>query len=496
MKHKKIAEALGHIDEQYIAQAAQPRQKHPRSWIYAAAAVLAIVLLVGMLWRTPEDPQRPVVPGTTPADLGRPVKIQSPDTLLLANLVAAPHYPQMTQMPNYADYKDYAAYEADCEKWRADQRSHYDQPEGYADSLSAFWQQSLAEFLSGQRENAAYSPVNVYMALAMLAETADGNSRQQILDLLGLQDLDALRTQVSHVWNAHYCADGATTSVLANSIWLDDRFSYDRATVDTLAQQHFASVFHGDLGTETMNQQLREWINAQTGNLLREQTQELKLDPATMMALASTVYFSGKWEHGFLKANNTEGIFHAPNADIQTQFMNASFLAGTYYWGEDFGAVRLELSGEHSMWLILPDEGKTVDQVLSSGEYLQMCTGSWKNQATCTVNLSLPKFDVECTMDLKDGLKNMGVTDVFDPEIANFNAISQDDLFVGAIDHGCRVAIDEEGCVAAAFTVIQIYGTGMPDVTKEIDFILDRPFLFVITSRDQLPLFAGVVNQP
>jgi serine protease inhibitor len=30
----------------------------------------------------------------------------------------------------------------------------------------------------------------------------------------------------------------------------------------------------------------------------------------------------------------------------------------------------------------------------------------------------------------------------------------------------------------------------------EIDFILDRPFLFLITSRDNLPLFAGVVENP
>ena len=30
----------------------------------------------------------------------------------------------------------------------------------------------------------------------------------------------------------------------------------------------------------------------------------------------------------------------------------------------------------------------------------------------------------------------------------------------------------------------------------EIDFVLDRPFLFVITGAQGLPLFVGVVNQP
>ena len=30
----------------------------------------------------------------------------------------------------------------------------------------------------------------------------------------------------------------------------------------------------------------------------------------------------------------------------------------------------------------------------------------------------------------------------------------------------------------------------------EVDFVLDRPFLFVLTNEDGLPLFAGIVEQP
>ena len=31
---------------------------------------------------------------------------------------------------------------------------------------------------------------------------------------------------------------------------------------------------------------------------------------------------------------------------------------------------------------------------------------------------------------------------------------------------------------------------------EEIDFTLDRPFLFVVTGAGNLPLFVGIVNQP
>ena len=65
------------------------------------------------------------------------------------------------------------------------------------------------------------------------------------------------------------------------------------------------------------------------------------------------------------------------------------------------------------------------------------------------------------------------------------------------IDHAVRVGIDEEGVTGAAYTVIEpTYGSAGPQIKKKVDFILDRPFLFVITSRDGLPLFTGIVNEP
>ena len=63
------------------------------------------------------------------------------------------------------------------------------------------------------------------------------------------------------------------------------------------------------------------------------------------------------------------------------------------------------------------------------------------------------------------------------------------------VDHAARVAIDETGVTAAAYTVMLMCGAGMPPA-EQMDFVLDRPFLFVIASRDNLPLFAGIVNQP
>ena len=91
----------------------------------------------------------------------------------------------------------------------------------------------------------------------------------------------------------------------------------------------------------------------------------------------------------------------------------------------------------------------------------------------------------------------MGITDVFDPAVSDFTPMTEavEDSSVTQATHAARVAVDEEGVTAAAFTAMAMGGSGMPP-EDEVDFTLDRPFLFVLTSAAGQPLFAGVVNQP
>ena len=79
------------------------------------------------------------------------------------------------------------------------------------------------------------------MALAMLAELTDGNSRQQVLDLLDVPDLETLRTRATALWQSHYMNDGATTCILASSLWLNQDVTFVQSTLDTLSKTYYAS---------------------------------------------------------------------------------------------------------------------------------------------------------------------------------------------------------------------------------------------------------------
>ena len=420
--------------------------------------------------------------------------------------LAAAVYPKMAPYPDemaYVDEKtgefDSEGFSAVYEAWSTARRAQLGQPEGYADGLTPFFAESIRQFVAGAgAENRVYSPLNVYMALGMLAELTDGNSRAQILDLLGADSIEALRAQAKAVWNANYCDDGATASVLASSLWLNQDVRFRQPALDALADTYYASSFRGEMGSADFNSALQSWLNEQTGGLLEEQAGGVALDADTVLALATTIYFRAKWSNEFSENRTDKQTFHGKTGDISCDFMHQSG-SRTYFWGEKFSAVAQPMENASSMWFLLPDEGVSVDELLADGQAMEflLADEEWTDSKFLTVNLAVPKFDVASDVSLTEGLRALGVTDVFDGAVSDFSPLTADvdGIYVSQAEHAARVTIDEKGCTAAAYTVMAMAGSAMPPA-EEIDFTLDRPFVFAITSRDGLPLFVGVVNQP
>lgn len=491
MKHEKLSEALGGIRDEFIADAAGKRRRFP--WLGAVAAVLAVCLLVG-LWPGGEPGNGQLQSGgeTTAPNL----EGIATEPYYLDALVAAPQYPQLSPYP--VDYNS-----DNHDAWWHDQRAQHDQPDGYADNLQGYFGRLIPQLLQGSEgENVSCSPVNIYMALAMLAETTGGDTRQQLLALLKADSIDALRTQAGYVWNAHYNNDGLSTSILGSSLWLHEDVLFNESTVDTLADSYYASVFRGPLGSAEMNRVLQGWLNEQTGGLLQEQAGNVELAPNSTMAIATTVMYQVQWIDEFREENNTQAVFHGASGDTTETFMNRQLTYGPYYWSDNFGAVYLSLEDGSRMWLLLPDEGVAPETILEeAGAFFAQkpyaYDSGFENQKDVIVNLSLPKFDVASEMDLVEKLKKLGVTDVFEPGVADFSPLIllEDGGYVDQVRHATRVCIDEQGVTAAAFTVIDRCGAGMPP-TEEIDMTFDRPFVFYIESQDGLPLFTGIVNEP
>lgn len=474
MRSDKLQDAIGMVDADLITRTENPPKRKTRKlqWTAAVAVMLAIAIGISAYFGR-----------------GNPFTLQ-------AYAIAEAQYPSMAKYP---EGEMLPGFDDRYEAWREDlkkQRAYY----GAGENLDTFFQETISEFLSGsETENRIYSPLNVYMALAMLAEITDTSSRAQILKLLGADSIETLRTQAHAVWNANYRDDKAVTSILASSLWLNKNISFRQETLDMLAASYYASSYQGEMGSAAFNQMLQKWLNTQTGDLLKKYVSDIELTPETIMTIVTTIYFRAKWDTEFSETKTINGTFHTTSGDIECKFMHQTEPYGNYYWGEHFSATGKRLENSGQMWFILPDEGISVQELLSNSEALEflVSNGDWENHTSIRVKLSVPKFDVNSKLDLAQGLQKLGITDCFDANTSDFTPLLTEEqaIWLDAVEHGARVAIDEEGVVAAAYTEMRLAGAAMPP-EDEVDFILDRPFIFVITGEDGLPLFVGVVNNP
>lgn len=435
--------------------------------IRTLSMLLAAALLLPLVGCTAAD-----LPSDPAAEKPEPSEKAMPDAGVSVHTLAAPVYPTE---------KEWA-------------------PLSLPEGTDAFWQRSLTQFLSGAgSENRVFSPVNVYLALAMLAETTDNNSRAQLLSLLGADSLETLREQAAALWESCYTDGEAAKVTLGSSLWTRNDLPYNAQTMQNLAQYYYAYAFSGKMGSAEYNEKLQSWINEQTGDLLADQVGELEMDLNTVLALVTTLYLKAPWSKQFAAENTVRDSFHAENGPMTCAFLceNETY---TVYRGEHFTAIGKPLAEVGTMYFLLPDEGVSPEALLQDEDALRFLAGDSDaaERSQALVHLKLPKFDISSQLGLIEGLKALGVTDVFDDAVSDFTPLTDavNDLYVSQAQHGARVKIDEEGCEAAAYTMITITTKMARPIRDEIDFVLDRPFVFGVLTYDNVPLFTGIVNRP
>ena len=399
--------------------------------------------------------------------------------------------------PTYVDEKvaPFILSGADYESISRDE--DYVLPSGVMDFTAV----SLDTFFNEEKgDNLIFSPVNMYMALSMLAETTEGETRDQIMKALGCDSIDQVRERAQALFNQCFENEDGAISYMGNSMWLGDGFDYAKETMDAISQYYNGSVMSGSMGSSEYNEALQAWINAMTGDLLKEQTSGIEMDPTTVLALVSSLYFKGSWGETFKEGDTSEDTFHGKNGDEQVDFMHQTLSHGVIYDADHFSAMSLSMSEGNHMWIILPDKDVEMSDLVRDEQVFKLITsaGNWESVRNGIVTLSLPKFDLTSDLDIIEGLQSMGIEDVFSFEKADFAPLFEDgkkpgDMAVTEVRHAARVKVDEKGVEAAAYTemMVKLASALMGDL---LEFNVNKPFMFVISNSYEVPLFMGMVN--
>lgn len=355
-------------------------------------------------------------------------------------------------------------------------------------------------------KNYMISPLSLKMALAMTANGADGAAKQEILDALGVSDIEECNelaqgfiTHLNSMKDKNKEIEAQNEKIekenpdeaqwrtnqrrypeveIANSIWYNTEYYEKEFGVkapdaafspdfETIIQEKFDGVSR-NVNYENAVDTVNGWVNEKT----RGKISGIIDEPNFLAALVNAIYMKAQWTDQFPKNATEKDTFTDRNGEKhEIDFMNNTYHMG-YYSDSGITMACLPYYGGMSMIVTLGDNTKFEEKRGSMTEQL--------------VHVSLPKFKIENAIELIDTLKDMGIKTAFDMNTNCFDKmlVNEPDginTFIEKAIQKTYINTDEDGTEAAAVTGMFDAGGSAPGTPEPIiEFKANHPFSFYI----------------
>lgn len=346
--------------------------------------------------------------------------------------------------------------------------------------------------LSADGESVLVSPLSALGALAMAENGADGETLAQMERATGMG-----ADELIGLLRAYGVPAEDDPISIANSVWLRDsdglavEDDFLAACGDRLGAQVFSAPFDDSTVAD-----VNAWVSERTHEMIPQMLDQISGDAQVL--LVNALAFEGGWEEPFDSELTSPDTFICEDGSEQDVTMMHS-TEGGYLEGElATGFVKPYEGYDYAFVGLLPDEGVSVDELLASldGSALEELLTP---VAGAGAEIGLPQFTASHEAELGDALRALGVTDAFDPTLADFSRMGDTDdgsLFVSSVLQKTFVDVNERGTRAAATTVVTVGETaaGPGDPIEYHEVVLNRPFVYLVMDlRTDTPVFAGTI---
>jgi serpin B len=343
-------------------------------------------------------------------------------------------------------------------------------------------------------ENMMLSPLSASTALTLLLNGCNGETYSQVRNMMGYEGLtvEEVNSAYQSLVKQLLAVDPDVQLSLANAVWYREGFSVKLPYLETMDSAFDAEIaaldFFSPTALQTINGWAKEKTNGKIGKVLNE------ISPEAVMFLMNALYFKGTWTYQFSKSSTYEGPFTLDSGELAIVEMMKNKIPVKIHFTEGANALELPYGRQNfSMVVIVPSA--TLGEYLESfgpDAWAEITDGLDYQAEPLETEIIMPKFKFDYEKVLNDQLGALGMTDAFDPNLADLSGISDEDIFVSFVKQNTFVEVNEEGTEAAAVTTIGIDITSLPG-----SFYVDKPFIFAIRERTtNTLLFIGKVERP
>lgn len=360
--------------------------------------------------------------------------------------------------------------------------------------------------LSAQPGNLFFSPESICTDFAMAYAGAHGQTATEMAHVFHFTlPPDRLHPAMGSLLTAMNAPHEGYALSVADALWAQQDEKFQPAYL-SLVQTNYGAAFRPvDFKTapDSVRATINQWVEKQTNDKIQNLLGPGTVTPLTRLVLTNAIYFKAAWANQFNKNATENEDFHlSAGKTIQAPTMHNS---GSYYYlkGPSFQALLLPYEkDEISMLILLPDDVEglpALEHSLSAGNLQNWMTSvSYEHE----VIVSLPRFKITQEFELSSTLEKLGMKAAFDPNAADFSAMTGDrSLDISAAIHKAYIDLDENGTEAAAATAVMMEmamaARPMTPPPPPIIFTADHPFLFLIQDNASgAILFMGRVTNP
>lgn len=342
-------------------------------------------------------------------------------------------------------------------------------------------------------QNLMLSPLSASTALTMLLNGCGGDTYQQIHQMLGYEGLTI--GEVNGIYMSLVeqllSADPRVELALANAVWYRLGFNVHQSYLDTMDRAFDSHIEGLDFGSPSALEVMNQWASDNTSGKVEKVLDQISED--AVMFLMNALYFKGDWTWQFDASQTENGEFILEDGSVVTvplmkgnipakiALVNGSPALEMFYGRQNFSMVVIVPSEEMNTFLEGFDE-PAWRELTENLDDIPEPSGK---------DLFMPRFRFGYEKELNDQLQELGMTDAFDPVVADLSGIADAGIFVSFVKQNTFIEVNEEGTEAAAVTTVGI------EYTSIDSFQVNRPFLFVIRERTtNTILFIGKVLDP
>lgn len=343
---------------------------------------------------------------------------------------------------------------------------------------------------SFKEDNYSFSPMSLYYLMNNISLSSTKEEINNEFDNLLKLDKNKRKEDLIKTYKNNYFCNEQGTIQMYNSVFLSNDFQYNEEYINLLKDYYIEAY---QLSFKNDQDKIIEWIDNKINQKDFMKKEELEIDDNdTVIYFINTLYFNNRWYHIFNDENNYIDTFYSNNSNEKVTYMNHSYIGeineqDKFYEVTDYYKNNIKIKYYIS---------KNDEDIFSLTKDINLFNLDQTTKKEAYINLSLPKFSNNYSLDFTEILKEM-MPNTFDENANSLNNIFNDEnlgVYLQLVKQKNEITFFEDGTMIKSVS----YGAGnkAESTLDGYNIQLNKPFIYIIYDVNDVPIYVGNMVNP